>query len=214
MNKLPLILIGGGGHCRSCIDVINLEGKYSIEGILDTKETPGQQVEGYKVLGTDELIEKLVKKDYHFLITIGQIKSAGLRVKIFERLQKQKAKLATVISPKAHISTNVTIGAGTIVLHGAIVNAGAVVGQNNIINSLSLIEHDAVIGNHTHISTGALINGGCSIGDHTFIGSGSVIANNILVGDKVVIGAGSLVLNDIKEPGVYAGSLAKKLKNE
>ena len=214
MKKLPLILIGGGGHCRSCIDVIRLEDRYAIEGILDAKEPPGQQVENYKVLGNDDLIEELIKKDYHFLITIGQIKSSGLRMKLFERLQKQNAKLATVISPKAYISPNATIGVGTIVLHGTLINAGAVVGQNCIINSLSLIEHDALVGNHTHISTGALVNGGCTVGDHTFIGSGSVIANTIKVGNNVVIGAGSFVLNDITEPGVYAGSPAKKIKNE
>jgi hypothetical protein len=28
-----LILIGGGGHCKSCIDVIELETKYAIAGI-------------------------------------------------------------------------------------------------------------------------------------------------------------------------------------
>ena len=190
MKKLPLILIGGGGHCRSCIDVIELEGTYSIEGILDPKETSGQKLDGYTVLGNDDLIEELVKKDYHFLITVGQIRSAGMRVKIFGRLMQHNANFAIVISPKAHVSPNAKVGKGTIVLHGAIINAGAVVGQNCIINSLSLIEHDANVGNHTHISTGALINGGCFIGNNTFIGSGSVIANNVNVIDHIVIGNG------------------------
>ena len=214
MKKFPLILIGGGGHCRSCIDVIRLEDKYSIEGILDPKETPGQQVDGYVILGNDDLIEELVKKDYHFLITVGQIKSAEIRVKIFGRIVRHNAKIATVISPKAYVSSNAKVGMGTIVLHGAIINAGAVVGQNCIINSLSLIEHDTKVGNHTHISTGALINGGCSIGNNTFIGSGSVIANNVNVTDHIVIGAGSLVLKDIVHPGVYGGSPAKRIKDE
>ena len=34
MNQ-KLILIGGGGHCRYCIDVIEQEGKYQICGIED-----------------------------------------------------------------------------------------------------------------------------------------------------------------------------------
>ena len=34
-----LILIGGGGgHCRSCIDVIEQEQKFKIAGIIDKKE--------------------------------------------------------------------------------------------------------------------------------------------------------------------------------
>ena len=36
--KEKLILIGGGGHCKSCIDVIEQENKYEIAGIVDLKE--------------------------------------------------------------------------------------------------------------------------------------------------------------------------------
>ena len=38
MSKNNLILIGGGGHCKSCIDVIEQENKFNITGILDVKE--------------------------------------------------------------------------------------------------------------------------------------------------------------------------------
>ena len=36
--KEKLVLIGGGGHCRACIDVIERENKYQIAGIVDIKE--------------------------------------------------------------------------------------------------------------------------------------------------------------------------------
>jgi len=32
-----IILIGGGGHCRSVIDVIESENKFLIRGIVDQK---------------------------------------------------------------------------------------------------------------------------------------------------------------------------------
>jgi len=34
MMKSELILVGGGGHCKSCIDVIERQGKYRIAGII------------------------------------------------------------------------------------------------------------------------------------------------------------------------------------
>ena len=37
-NKPEILLIGGGGHCHSVIDVIEQEGKYKIAGIIDKKE--------------------------------------------------------------------------------------------------------------------------------------------------------------------------------
>lgn len=39
MNK-PLILIGGGGHCKSVIDVVESAG-YTILGIMDMPEMVG-----------------------------------------------------------------------------------------------------------------------------------------------------------------------------
>ena len=32
MKKIPIILIGAGGHAASCIDVLLAEGKYEIAG--------------------------------------------------------------------------------------------------------------------------------------------------------------------------------------
>ena len=45
MNKKEeIILIGGGGHCKSCIDIIEQEGIYSIKGIIDLPEKKGQKI--------------------------------------------------------------------------------------------------------------------------------------------------------------------------
>ena len=60
MNSI--ILIGGGGHCKSCIDVIESEGKYAIAGILDSIKRPGELVLGYHVLGLS-LIQICVVED-------------------------------------------------------------------------------------------------------------------------------------------------------
>ena len=54
-----IILIGGGGHCRSVIDVIEQEGQYKIVGIIDKAELFGTDVLGYPVFGSDLDIENL-----------------------------------------------------------------------------------------------------------------------------------------------------------
>ena len=212
MNKLPLILVGGGGHCRSCIDVIELEGKYSIEGILDEPEKTGQSILNYKVIGSDDDIGEFISKGYSFLVTVGQIKSAEIRKKIFERLRAGHAKIATVISPKAHVSKYAMIGTGTIVMHGVTINAGAIIGVNCILNTGCNIEHDAETGNNCHVSTHAVVNGDCKVGDDVFIGSNSVLVQAVRVSTGVTIGAGAVVSKNISEQGIYGGAPAKKIK--
>jgi len=51
--KQSIILIGGGGHCKSCIDVIEQEGTFSIKGIVDKPEKKGQDVLGYTVIANN-----------------------------------------------------------------------------------------------------------------------------------------------------------------
>lgn len=190
MNK-PLILIGGGGHCKSVIDAAESAG-FTILGVLDQPEKVGQGILGYKYIGTDDDIPDYVGKA-EFVITVGQIKSSAIRHKIAERVAKVGGKLATIIASDAYVSKYANIGEGTVVLHKAFVNACARVGKNCIINTMVNIEHDAQIGDFCHISTGTMVNGETKIGHDTFVGSGSTLYNCIEIAENSIIPAGSVV---------------------
>ena len=186
-----LILLGGGGHCKSCIDVIEQEGKYEIAGILDNEELLGQKILDYEFVGTDDDIAKFVKEGCVFLMTVGQIKTVSIRKKIFSSLKKNNAQMATVVSPLAYVSKYAKIGQGTIIMHDALVNASATIGDNCIINTKALIEHDAIIEDFCHISTAAVINGGVKVREGTFFGSNAVSKEYIITDTNDFIKAGS-----------------------
>lgn len=206
MNQRNLILIGGGGHCKSVIDVAESAG-YNILGILDMPEDIGKSVLDYKVIGTDDDIPQFVDKA-EFIITVGFIKNPAIRMRIFDNVREAGGKLATIIASTAHVSRYASLDEGTVVMHQAVVNAGAKIGENCIINTFCNIEHDAVIGDQCHISTGTMINGDCKVGKMCFIGSQSVLANGISICDDVIVGAGSLVRKNILKPGIYSGNPA------
>lgn len=190
--KEKIILVGGGGHCRSCIDVIEAEGLYEIVGIVDVPEKIGEQVLGYPIMASDNQLEDLVTENTSFLITVGQIKSSSLRRSLFDKLKSLSATLPSIISPRAYVSRHAFIGQGTIVMHDALINAGARVGSNCILNTQSLIEHDAVVGDHCHISTAAVINGEVQVGDGTFVGSNATTVQGALIAPDSFVRAGSL----------------------
>ena len=206
MNQKNLILVGGGGHCKSVIDVAELAG-YNILGVLDMPDELGKSVLDYKVIGTDDDIPKYADKA-DFIITVGFIKNPAIRMRVYNKVKEVGGKLATIVASTARVSRYATLGEGTVVMHQAVVNAGAQVGANCIINTFCNIEHDAVIGDQCHISTGTMVNGDCKVGERVFIGSQSVLANGIAVGDDIIIGAGSVVRKSISEKGVYAGNPA------
>lgn len=201
--KEKIILVGGGGHCKACIDVVEQEGKYTIAGVVDTPEKIGQMVLGHRIIGSDVELPELAQEFAYFLITIGHIKSAERRVEIFSDLKRLGAQLPVVISPIAYVSPYASIDEGTIVMHGAMVNASAKIGCNCIINSHAIVEHDAVIDAHCHISTGAIINGGARVKEQTFVGSQAMIKHGVEIGEYSVIGAGTSVLEGVAPRSLF-----------
>lgn len=203
------MLIGGGGHCKACIDVIESTQQYKIIGILDGKKQPGTTVLGYKVVDSDQNIRQ--QQCQLFVISVGQIKSAAVRIHLYKNILKAKKTCPKIISPRAYVSKHASLGQGTIIMHDVCVNAGACIGVNCIINTKANVEHDAVIGDHCHISTGATINGDCKVGNNCFVGSSSVISSQVTVTDNVIIGAGSVVIKNIEIPGTYVGNPARRI---
>lgn len=207
-QKDDLILIGGGGHCRSCIDVIEMDGRFTIRGIVDEKDCLDHTLTTYPLLGREEDLFKLAKSCQNFLITIGQIKSPEPRIRLFEHLKQLGMTLPVVVSPLAHVSRQVELGEGTIIMHHALVNAGASVGRNCIINTKALIEHDAVIEDHCHISTAAVVNGAAKVQRYSFIGSNAVLREYVVVGEESIVGAGVTILHSVDPRSIMRAQLS------
>jgi sugar O-acyltransferase (sialic acid O-acetyltransferase NeuD family) len=211
MTKKKIILVGGGGHCKSCIEVIESTGSYQVEGILDVQEKLHQKILNYTIIGTDENIEELARSGHSFLVTAGQIKTSSIRKKLFQIIKDAGGKCETVVANTARVSQYASLGEGSIIMHNAFVNADVQIGDNCIVNTHAVIEHDVTVSNHTQISTMAVLNGGVVIGSDSFIGSNAVINQYLTIGDDVIIGSGSVINKDIIEKGIYAGNPFKKI---
>jgi len=191
MSKPEIILIGGGGHARSCIDVIEQEGKYQIAGIVDEKIT-SDHVFNYSILGSDADLEKLRFRYNCALVAVGQIKTSDIRARLFNHLRQLDFQIPVIVSPYAYVSRHAQIDMGTIVMHNALINANSKIGKNCIINSKVLLEHDSVIEDHCHISTAAVINGGSKIKEGSFVGSNATVIEYVSSRPNDFIKAGSV----------------------
>lgn len=189
--KSKLILIGGGGHCVSCIDVIEQGGVFEIAGIVDNANSQATLL-GYPILGGDEDLPQLRSSFDHALVTVGQIKSPTVRSRLYDKVRSLGFELPAIVSPRAYLSRHATIGSGTIIMHDALINARANIGRNCIVNTKALIEHDAQLEDNCHISTAAIINGTSIVKRGTFVGSNAVIKEGVQTHENDFIKAGSL----------------------
>lgn len=206
MSKPNLILIGAGGHAHACIDVIEQHDQYRIAGLVGIPEEMHTWHLGYSVIATDGDLSNLAKEYQYAFIAMGQIRSPDCRIRFYRQATELGFRLPVIIAPTAHVSRHASIGAGTIVMHGAIVNAGAKVGINCIINTLALLEHNATVEDHCHLSTGTILNGDVNIGTGSFVGSGSIIKEGVSLGIGCVIGMGLSVRHNQPDHARFVGN--------
>lgn len=193
-----IILIGGGGHCKSVIDSINRSKGYKIAGVIDLIDKVGSEILGVSIIGTDRGLERHYKNGVkNALLTVGSIGDVSLRKKLYSNALAIGFKFPNIIDDTAIISDNAKIGHGNFIGKGAIVNAGAKIGNNCIINTGAIIEHDCNIQDFCHIAPGVTLSGSVLVGENTHIGTNSTVIQNIKIGDNTMIGAGSVVLKDI-----------------
>ncbi|NQY94710.1 MAG: NeuD/PglB/VioB family sugar acetyltransferase [Campylobacteraceae bacterium] len=192
MLREKILLIGGGGHCKSVIDVIESQNRFEIAGIVDKKELLGQKVLGYEIIASDDELEELINTYKYAVIAVGQLQNVDTRICLFEKLKKIGFELPVIVSSLAYVSQHAKIEEGSVIMHDVLINAGALIKENCIINSKALIEHDAIINENCHISTGAIINGGVIVEKNCFVGSNVVTKQYITIKENSFIKAGTL----------------------
>lgn len=194
-----IILLGGGGHCKSIIDTIQTSRLYEIVGIIDFKQNIGQYINEIKILDSDENLIKYKNQGIeNAFVTVGSIGNPRIRIKLYTLANRIGFKIPIIIDNSAIVSNDVIIGSGTFVGKKAIINTESVIGCNCIINSGSIVEHDCMIGDFAHISPGTTLCGGVRVGKNTHIGANSTVIQYKAIGENVIIGAGSVVTKNIK----------------
>lgn len=197
MKSKKVLLIGGGGHCRSVLDSLFRLKEYDRIGIIDRESKA--QVLGVPVVGADSDLPQLFAQGWrNAVITLGSIGFPARRRALFQALKEIGFHLPAVVDPSALVGTASELGEGAFIGKRAVVNSGTRVGRCAIINTGAILEHDCSIGDFVHIAPGCTLCGEVTVGADTHIGAGSVIRQQIQIGANSLIGAGSVVICPIE----------------
>ncbi|MBU1239686.1 acetyltransferase [Myxococcota bacterium] len=209
---MKLVLLGGGGHCRSVLDVLCEDAKIEIVGILDLEDKVGQFIDDVPVIGTEALLPELKHQGVtHAFITVGSIENTAIREGLAATIEKEGYVCPIVIASSAVVSQKARLGPGSFVGKNATINAGTRIGSHCIINTGAIVEHDCELGDFVHIGPGATLCGQVTVGTRTLIGSNSSVIQNIHVGEDAVIGAGSVVIRDLGKGKKVVGNPSREL---
>ena len=206
------LLLGGGGHARVVVSVLNRIDAGTVIGYTDQKDRG--RIAGVPYLGSDEVIATLVqeRKTLAGVLGLGNVRDPVLRRSVAEHATATGLSFPVIASPTAVVNEGVSLAAGTIVLDGAVVNVDATTGTFCIINSNATVEHDCRLGDFVHVAPGATISGSVSVADNVLVGAGAVVMQSIAICSDVIVGAGAVVIREIDEPGVYVGNPARRVR--
>ena len=180
-----IVLIGGGLHVQYCIDIIEKQDIFKIIGITDPYKEIGTELLGYKIIGRQEDLVKLIKAYdiYGGLITIGD---NWTRKYVYEIIKKIKNDFIFInaIHPSVVIGKNVLLGSGIVTMAGVIINPGARVGDFCFLATGAQLEHDSIMGDFSSLSAGSITGGKVEIGNYTAITLGVTIIDRIKIGEN------------------------------
>lgn len=188
---MDLFLIGAGGHAKVVLAAAQAAGR-SVHGIVDDDPAQhGTRLLGVPVVGGLEALPPRVE----VVVCVGD---NAARQRIVARLDDRA--WATLVHPRAWVHASARLGAGTVVIAGAVVQPDARIGAHAIVNTSASVDHDAVLGDFVHVAPGARLAGGVRLGDGAFVGLGAQVLPGRTVGAWATVGAGGTVLRDV-EPG-------------
>jgi sugar O-acyltransferase (sialic acid O-acetyltransferase NeuD family) len=212
--RLPLIIVGAGGHAMVVADALLAAGERLL-GFTDVDASlHGRILCGLPVLGDDSALDAHTPQTLALANGIGGVGSARsepLRRRIQERLSDRGWHFATVRHPSAVVSAFAHIGVGTQQFAASVVQPGAEIADGVIVNTAAVIEHDVSLGAWVHVAPRALICGGAKVGARSHIGAGAVIRQGLCIGEDTVVGAGAVVVEDFAGGCVLVGVPAKRM---
>lgn len=214
MQKSKVVIFGSSGHAKVIVDIVESNSGFELIGFIDKFKTVGDEVLGYKVIGNEQSLPRLMI-EYGFnqgIVGIGDNFIRSEVVRIVTQLAK-KFQFVNCIHKSAKISKHFHIGIGNVVMPGAIINASSIVSNHCILNTNSSLDHDCMMKDFSSLAPNAVVGGNCNIGEYSNVGIGASVFHGINIGSNCIIGGGSLVNKNTDSDSIYYGIPAKFISN-
>ncbi|MDD3312097.1 NeuD/PglB/VioB family sugar acetyltransferase [Pseudodesulfovibrio sp.] len=200
-GRIPLVILGGGGHGLVVGDLVAGNPSFRLLGYLDDNKPRGATVDGRPVLGRISDLDRLCRE--HPLAVCNAVgfvsPDPALRVRLFDRAAEAGALLPPFVHPSATVDPRAVLGRGVQVHAGAVVGPEAVLEDGAMINTKAVISHHCRVGRHTHVAPGAVLAGAVKVGEGCLIGMGVTAYLGIAIGARCVIENGAALFRSVPE---------------
>jgi sugar O-acyltransferase (sialic acid O-acetyltransferase NeuD family) len=205
---MKIFVYGAGGHGKVVADILLSKGEDEFAGFVDDREELwGTEVMGLPVLGGSEWLGRQCGNS-RVAVAMG-VGENRTRQALAEECVEREIEIVTLIHPAATTSRTAQLGAGAVVMAGAILNVGAKVGAGAIVNTAAVVEHDVEVGDYAHVAPNGTMAGASRLGAFSHLGAGAIVLQGVQVGCNTIVGAGAVVTKNLPDEVVAIGVPAR-----
>jgi sugar O-acyltransferase (sialic acid O-acetyltransferase NeuD family) len=164
---------------------------------------------GRPVVPLEEVASRYPASAHDGFVAVGYSRINGLRQEKCEAMRGAGYHLASYVSQRANIASNVTCGWNAFILEDNTIQPFVTIGDGVTLWSGNHIGHHARIGSFAFISSHVVVSGGVRIGARSFIGVNATLNDHLSIGERCVIGSGALIVKDVPDEGVMTAEAAK-----
>lgn len=148
---------------------------------------------GRPVIPFEELAAHHGSDEVATFAAIGYSRTNGVRQEKCDALKAAGYTLASYISSRANVFSNVEIGENAFLLEDNTIQPFVKIGRGVTLWSGNHVGHHSVVHDFAFISSHVVISGGVTIGQRCFLGVNATLNDHLEIGERCVIGSGSLV---------------------
>lgn len=195
--KLPLVLVGGGGHASDVLQAIeainSVRPSYDVIGILDDDAVDSRRFAG-RGLGHLGPVDDIGALDAAYVLCLGW---PWTRAGVAARIGARARPAPPIVHPSVDLGFGAELGPGSVVLGHAHVSPFVRLGSHSLVSYNASIGHDSTFGDCTSVMPNAAVGGSVTAGHRVLVGAGAAVREGLHLGDDVRVGAGAAVVGDV-----------------
>lgn len=167
---MRLLIYGSSDFAPTVIELVRACG-HEVVGLVDDTR-PGPEIIG----SLEQVTRSHPPGNYGIALAIGY-KNLAERWLAWLRVCEAGYEAPALVHPRAYVADSAYVGAGSMVMAGAVVDVRATVGEVAVLWPGVCVNHDTSIGANCFLSPNATLCGFVHLGANSFVGAGAAIAD-------------------------------------
>jgi sugar O-acyltransferase (sialic acid O-acetyltransferase NeuD family) len=204
MANRKLIIVGDSSFAEVAYEYFTAEGRYEVVSFAVNRDyLKKTELMGRPVTALEDIADEFPPDAHDAFVAITYGEMNRVRQRLVEETSEKGYRIASYVSPDAHVWPNVEVGRNTFIFENNVVQPFVTLGENVILWSGNHIGHHSRIEDNVFISSHVVVSGHCSIGRNSFMGVNSTVADQINVAAYNWIGPNVLISKDTAEGELY-----------